>query len=257
MNDLPTTEGAAYADGMPTVSCRSLSTTGPVLVLDGVGFGPAAVDGAATSIGPQRHHRRGWLRPVGTDLWEPARAVLPRPAGARILDLDAVDGDPAALAFDDDAFDAAVSAFGPMFASDGSAAIDELFRVVRPGGSVAFTAWTPIGAIGRLLRLAATHDPLPRGVPEPLTWGREERLREELDLHGADVRLQARELALRFSSSEEAVERLCDALAPLAVAPRQVELRRLARGVVEKLALVFDDGIELRSRYLLAVAERS
>jgi SAM-dependent methyltransferase len=174
----------------------------------------------------------------------------------KLLDLDDLELDLASLPFEDARFDGVLSAFGPMFSSDGRKAIDELFRVVRPGGTVAFTAWAPLGVVGRLLRLAATHDPLPRGVPPPLAWGREERLRQDLDCHSDDVRLHSRELMLCFDSGEQAVERLFEALGPLAVAPRQDELRAQALAVVAELEEEGAGPMRLRARYLLAEAVR-
>ena len=199
-----------------------------------------------------------WPRGGGAELWPHVLAELPRSPGRDLLDLDDVDVDDlATLPYAEADFDVVMSAFGPMFSSDGRAAIDEMFRVVRPGGTVAFTAWTSLGVIGRLLRLAASHDPLPRGVPGPLAWGREERLRQELERHCDDGQIHPRELTLRFATCEQAAERLSDALGPLAIAPRQDELRAQARELVEPLAVAQPAGIELGSRYLLVVAERA
>lgn len=105
-----------------------------------------------------------------------------------------------------------------MFCLRARAAVAELFRVVRPGGTVAFTAWTQAGAIGRLLRLAAQREPLPAAIPPPLSWGREERLRQDLARHAAegDVEFGEHALTLRFTSIEQAADRLLATLGPLA-----------------------------------------
>jgi len=47
-----------------------------------------------------------------------------------------------------------------------------------------------------VLRLAATHDPPPAGVPTPRTWGREERLRVELELHSPTARTDLAQVSL-------------------------------------------------------------
>lgn len=83
-----------------------------------------------------------------------------------------------------------------MFCLRARDGIAELFRVVRPGGTVAFTVWTQSGVVGRLLRLAATHDPPPASVPTPRTWGREERLRVELELHSPTARTDLAQVSL-------------------------------------------------------------
>lgn len=235
-------------------SRRALFTLGLSRLVDEIDPSPPPRAPAQVPVPPAR---RAWPRGGGTELWAPCRDALPRAAGPDVLDLDLdPELDLASLPFEDARFDAVLSAFGPMFSSDGRMAIDELFRVVRPGGTVAFTAWTGLGVIGRLLRLAATHDPLPAGVPGPLAWGREERLRQDLDGHSDDAGLELLELTLRFESCEQAVDRLLGALGPLSVAPRQDELRVQAREVVEELALVEAGQVQLRARYLLAVAVR-
>jgi len=202
--------------------------------------------------------RRAWPR-GDAGLWAAAATALPRPAHGDLLDLDAIEPplDVASLPFEDDRFDAAISAFGPMFSSDGRVAIDELFRVVRPGGTVGFTAWTPLGVVGRLLRLAAAHDPPAPGVPPPLAWGREERLRQELARHSEDALLQRAEFTCRFETVEQAVEHLVGALGPLLAAPRQPDLRTGVGEIVEQLAAQDEEGVVLQASYLLAEATRA
>lgn len=164
--------------------------------------------------------------------------------------------DPAALPFADGSFGAAVSAFAPMFCTDARASFAELFRVVAPGGIVAFTAWTPGGIAGRLLRLAAQHDPPPRGLPAPTTWGREERLRQDLEVHSDDVRFERRTIELSFDGLDEAVDCLCRALHPLLAVPGQAPLRAAVRECVAALADGGDSPLTLSAPYVLARAVR-
>ncbi|MDQ3609236.1 MAG: class I SAM-dependent methyltransferase [Actinomycetota bacterium] len=63
-------------------------------------------------------------------------------------------GDVTALPFDDDAFDAAISVFGVIFAAPARDAAGELLRVVRPGGQIVVTAWVPEGPIHEAVQLA-------------------------------------------------------------------------------------------------------
>ncbi|HUR87225.1 MAG TPA: methyltransferase domain-containing protein [Solirubrobacteraceae bacterium] len=197
-----------------------------------------------------------WPHRQGAELWEPVSAALPRPAGGRVLEVDELDYDLAWLPLQDGEFDGAVSAFAPMFASDGRAAIDELFRVVRAGGFVAFTVWTTPGVVGRLLALAEELDPPEAGVPAPMEWARDELLRPELQRHADDYELRQGDLPLTFASAEEAVQRLSAALRPLAWAPRQPELRELALEIVDGLAGGDPGPVALRATYVMAIAER-
>ncbi|MEA2157116.1 MAG: hypothetical protein QOE11_3256 [Solirubrobacteraceae bacterium] len=197
-----------------------------------------------------------WAHKHASELWAPVSAALPRPPGARVLEVDELRFDLAQLPFEDAAFDTAVSAFAPMFSSDCAGAIGELMRVVVPGGLVAFTAWTPAGIVGRLLRLAEEHDPPRPGTSAPMDWSREERLREELSRHSDDFELRPGGLTLSFASREEASQRLFASFRPLAWATRQHELRDLAAPVIDELARDADGRVTLRATYVMAVARR-
>jgi SAM-dependent methyltransferase len=200
--------------------------------------------------------RPSWPHKEGAELWAPVSRALPRPAGANVLDVDELDFDLARLPFEDGEFDVAVSAFAQMFSSDGRAAIDELFRIVRPGGTVAFCAWTPPGVVGRLLTLAAEHDPPPPSVPAPMDWGSEAYLRHELGRHSDDIELHAEELTMTFASRDEALQRLFAAFRPLAWAPEQAELRGQAAAIIDQLAGEDRGDVALRATYVMAVARR-
>jgi SAM-dependent methyltransferase len=194
-----------------------------------------------------------WPHRRGAELWAPVTQALPRPAGARVLEVDELGFDLARLPLQDAEYDVAVSAFAPMFSSDGSAAIGELFRVVRPGGLVAFTAWTPAGVVGRLLALAEQQDPPSPGRPAPLAWGRDARLREELARHSDDFELRPGGLPLTFASAREALDTLFWSLRPLAWASDQARLRQLAAEIVGEAA---GGAVELRATYVTVLARR-
>ena len=71
---------------------------------------------------------------VGLDISEPMLAAATRKAAG--YPFVAVRGDMTALPFVDGAFDKAVSVTALEFIADGRGAVDELFRVTRPGGTV-------------------------------------------------------------------------------------------------------------------------
>ena len=99
-------------------------------------------------------------------------------AAAERLAIDFVEGDAEQLPFPAEAFDAALSTFGVMFAPDQERAARELTRVVRRGGKIALANWTPEGFVGRMLVTVGKHVPPPAGVASPVYWGNESRLRE-------------------------------------------------------------------------------
>ena len=59
------------------------------------------------------------------------------------LSIDFREGDAEALPFDDASFDVVVSQFGHMFAPRAEVALAQMLRVLRPGGTLAFTTWPP------------------------------------------------------------------------------------------------------------------
>jgi SAM-dependent methyltransferase len=87
------------------------------------------------------------------------------------LGVEWVEADAEALPFDDARFDCAATSFGAMFAPRPEVVAREIFRVVRPGGTVGMVNYTPAGFIGRWFELAASYAPqLPVHLPSPLDW---------------------------------------------------------------------------------------
>ena len=63
-------------------------------------------------------------------------------AGHRHIDLHC--GDAQALPYADDTFDAAFSLFGLMFFPDRKRGFAEIYRTLKPGGSITVTSWAPV-----------------------------------------------------------------------------------------------------------------
>ncbi|MEI7055566.1 methyltransferase domain-containing protein [Nocardioides sp. CCNWLW239] len=86
--------------------------------------------------------------------------------------------DAEALAFDDGAFDVAMSCVGIMFAPFHEKAAGELLRVVRPGGRIGLVSWTPEGFIGQMFAtMKPFMAPPPEGAQPPPRWGDETHVR--------------------------------------------------------------------------------
>jgi SAM-dependent methyltransferase len=90
-------------------------------------------------------------------------------------------GDAENLDVEDASCDAVVSSVGMVFAPDHEAVAREVARVTRPGGRLAFSAWTREGTIGEMFKvLAAFQPPPPPDAGSPLSWGDEDYVRAKL-----------------------------------------------------------------------------
>ena len=60
---------------------------------------------------------------------------------------------------EDDRFDCVASVFGAMFAPRPDRVASELFRVVKPGGTVGMANWGPYGSQGEMFELMSRYGP--------------------------------------------------------------------------------------------------
>src|SRR3954464_10103299 len=95
-------------------------------------------------------------------------------------DIEWVEADVEDLPFEDGRFDCVGSVFGAMMAPRPRVVAEELFRVVRPGGTVGMTAWTPRGFSADLFRLGRSYAP-PSDSPLSDEWSDETKVRERFD----------------------------------------------------------------------------
>jgi len=140
-------------------------------VLDvGCGTGPAALAAARTGAAV-----------TGLDL-TPELLVRARENSAIAeVEVDWHEGDVEAMPFADASFDVVLSHFGHMFAPRPAAAVAEMLRVLKPGGTIAFATWPPELFSGRMFALVGRHlPPPPPGVSPPPPWGIPDVVRERL-----------------------------------------------------------------------------
>ena len=104
------------------------------------------------------------------------------------VEVDWREGDAEALPFADGEFDVVLSQFGHMFAPRPDVATSELLRVLKPGGTIAFSTWPPELPMGRIFALVAQHlPPPPEGVAPPPLWGDPNVVRERLGQRVRDL----------------------------------------------------------------------
>lgn len=178
------------------------------------------------------------------------------------LTIDFHEADVEALPFADAEFDFVVSQFGHMFGPRPDITLNELLRVLKPGGIIAFSTWPPDLYVGRMFALTSQYAPPPPAeASSPVLWGdpgivRErfgDRVRDLLFDHGS-MRFPALSVQhLRVFTERNAgpVARLVEMLA------EQPERLASFRAEFEALASeYFRDNI-LRQDYLMTRARRA
>jgi hypothetical protein len=63
-----------------------------------------------------------------------------------------------------------------------------MLRVLRPGGTIAFSTWPPELLVGRTMQLASRYmPPPPPGIPSPMLWGDPQIVTQRLGSAVADI----------------------------------------------------------------------
>jgi SAM-dependent methyltransferase len=104
------------------------------------------------------------------------------------VSIEFLEADVEALPFQDGEFDTVLSQFAHMFAPRPEVAVREMLRVLRPGGTIAFSTWPPEAMVGRSMMLAARYmPPPPAGVAAPILWGDISVVQQRLGTAVADL----------------------------------------------------------------------
>jgi SAM-dependent methyltransferase len=124
-------------------------------------------------------------------------------AAAAGVDATFVVGDAVELPFDDGAFDVVISVFGIIFAPDAEKALEEVFRVLRPGGRALVAAWVPEGAIHEMVGALARGVRAAGGPERPrFPWHDPAGIAPIAARHGATVDAEPASLVVTGSSPE-------------------------------------------------------
>lgn len=147
-------------------------------VLDvGCGTGVAAV--TAAKLG---------ARVTGLDLTPELLVEARENARIAMVEIEWHEGDAEKLPFDANTFDLVISQFGHMFAPRPEVAIGEMLRVLKPGGTIAFSTWPPELFVGRMFALVGSYlPPPPPGVSPPPQWGDPNIIRQRLGSAVRDI----------------------------------------------------------------------
>ena len=103
------------------------------------------------------------------------------------VEIEFTEGDVEALPYADAAFDVVISQFGHMFAPRPDVTIAEMLRVLKPGGTLAFSTWPPEHYVGQMFALVGRFVPPPPGAAPPPQWGDPNIIRQRLGDAVADI----------------------------------------------------------------------
>jgi SAM-dependent methyltransferase len=92
------------------------------------------------------------------------------------------------LPFKDRQFDIVLSQFAHIFAPRPEVATAEMLRVLKPGGTLAFSTWPPELLVGSTVAISARYmPPPPHALPSPILWGDPNVVRQRLGSAVKDI----------------------------------------------------------------------
>jgi SAM-dependent methyltransferase len=254
---------AMWSTGNYPEVARRIETVAELLA-ERVGAGPGLqlLDVATGSGNVAIAAARAGADVTGLDLTPELLEAARRRAGEVDLDVRFVEGDAEELPFEDRSFDRVTSCFGVMFAPRHEQAAGELIRVTRPRGTIAVTAWTPDGVLGRTFRIVGSFmPPPPPELKPPFSWGDKNHVRDLFAGSGAELSLERRTVTFTHDSPEswfEYDERILGPaiLAKAALEPqgRYGELREQMIDLYREVNEADDGTFRAQAEYLLTVA---
>lgn len=181
---------------------------------------------------------------------------------AALMRLEATfeEADCEALPFPDASFDVVLSQFGHMFAPRPAVAIGEMLRVLKPGGTVAFSTWPPELFVGRWFALMGRHAPAPpEGVSPPPQWGDPNIVRDRLGSAVKDLTFTRRTVYFPTLSPQHYRVQMAENFGPAKKLFEHLDATDPAkagalRGEIEALAQAYFEDNRIRQDFLLTRA---
>jgi ubiquinone/menaquinone biosynthesis C-methylase UbiE len=177
-------------------------------------------------------------------------------------DVEWVEADAEEMPFGDARFDCVGSVFGAFIAPRPEVVARELFRVVRPGGTVGLTAWTPDGVMAEMFGIGRRFAPPDPDQPPSERWGDEATARERLVPVAAHVDYERRKLVWQAESPQAFLDEF-SASAPTMASARQAmppdrfeELSAQLRELIDRHNAADDGSLRIEAEYAVIVARR-
>jgi SAM-dependent methyltransferase len=246
----------------PAIARRLEPAAAALVAACGIGDGTRVLDVAAGNGNVAAVAARAGADVTASDFAPVMVAAGQARTEALGLDVRWDEADAEDLPYADEAFDVVLSAFGIIFAAQPEVAAEECFRVLRRGGVLGLTAWTPDGFTGQVTELLGQHLPAPMGAARPVEWGIEAIVRQRLAAHAGDVTMTRDAVAWDFPSVADCIgwqERNFGALiaARAQLGQRYAELRADLGRLIEEWNRAADGRVKLPASYLLAIARRA
>jgi SAM-dependent methyltransferase len=201
-------------------------------------------------------------RVTGLDLTPELLRVARENAATAAVEIDWHEGDVESLPFVQDTFDVVVSQFGHMFAPRPEVAVLEMLRVLKPGGTIAFSTWPPELYVGRMFAIVSRYlPPPPPGIAAPPLWGDANVIRERLGHAVRDIVFDRATMlvpTLSVPHHREMTERTAGPVRKLVESLTSADPLKLAafRQEYEALAAEYFDDNLVRQGYLMTRARK-
>jgi ubiquinone/menaquinone biosynthesis C-methylase UbiE len=183
-------------------------------------------------------------------------------ARAEGYDVEWLVADVEELPFGDGRFDCVGSVFGAMIAPRPELAARELFRVVRPGGTVGMTAWKREGFAHEMFEVGRKYAPRPDDLPGAEEWADEATVEQRFDGLAASIEFEVRTIDWGAESPERLLQLLSESAPPNVAARKNLPPDQYEAMQAELLELFRSragdghDGVAIPAEYLQTVARK-
>jgi len=185
-------------------------------------------------------------------------------SAAEGLEIEWLEADAEDLPVDAGRFDVVASVFGAMFAPRPDRVASEMFRVAKPGGTVAMANYGFGGFLAQTVKMIQPYSPRsPLDLPSPFEWGEETELRHRFNGLASSIDIQHRKLAFAFDSVEDARD-FWERTNPPVIALREMlapesyqKLRGSLSDLIRDLGRTEDGRLVLESDFLSVVATKT
>ena len=176
------------------------------------------------------------------------------------VEIELREGDVEALPYGDASFDKVLSQFGHMFAPRPEVAMSEMLRVLKPGGTIAFSTWPPEHFTGQMFALVGKVVPPPPGVAPPPQWGDPNVVRQRLGDAVTDVFFDRGVMTFPALSPQHYRQGIEQTLGPVVklVASLQSEPQKLSafRSELDGFIARYFEGNTVRQHFLMTRATK-